>query len=382
MLLWAGACLGMAGQRPASVPVFVNGTQGYRCFRIPAIVRAPDGALLAFAEARRGNCDDFGDVSIVLRVSHDRGATWGAMSTVASNGSLQAGNPSPVVDALDRRYKKGRVLLIYETGDATENNVRQGSGERRVWMKTTSDDGASWSNAADITAETRLPSWRAYGTGPGHGLLLTSGSHAGRIVIGAYHSQGGPQPNGHDYAAHAIYSDDHGATWHIGASVAVPGSNESSAAQRADGAVVINSRDESGESLARVISISKDGGAHWDSSTVARDLPDPKCEGSMIAVGTGKKQRLLFSNADGGRLGVRRNLTVSVSRDGGLTWPKHTVLYAGPAAYSDLVIFGGRVGVLWESADEHGIVFLAEPLAPLLQVRMGSEDESAGSPLK
>lgn len=367
MLLMMTAAVGVRAQQPVSTPVFVNGTEGYQCFRIPAIVRARDGALMAFAEARRHNCGDFGDVSIVLRVSRDDGATWSAMTTVASNGSLQAGNPVPIVDMLDRHFPKGRILLLYQTGNDTEVNVRQGKGERRIWIESTTDDGATWSAATDITAQTKLPEWRAYGTGPGHGLELAMGPHKGRIVVGSYHSEGGPQSNSHDYAAHSIYSDDHGSTWHIGASVAVPGSNESTTAQRADGAVVMNSRDESGDSLARVVSISKDGGAHWDSTAIAKDLPDPRCEGSMIAYARSKKDMvLLFSNADGGKLGVRRNLTISISRDGGLTWPKHTVLYAGPAAYSDLVLLGDRLGVLWESADQHGIVFLTTPVAPLL----------------
>ncbi len=364
----AAACV--AGQAPLRsdaplVPVFLNGSDGYKCYRIPAIVPLPDGALLAFAEARRNSCGDFGDVRIVMRTSRDQGRTWGPLQVVASNGSLQAGNPVPVVDTLDRRYPHGRIFLLYNTGDETENDVRAGKGSRHIWYRTSVDDGATWSEAVDVSASTKQPAWRAYGVGPGHGLLLTKGPYAGRILVGSYHSEGGPRADSHDYAAHTIFSDDHGTTWQMSESLA-PGSNESSAVQRTDGAVVMNSRDQSGELMARFVSISTDAGAHFEKSFVAHDLQDPRCEGSMIAAMLPDgKQVLLFSNASVPR--QRRGLTVSVSRDGGLTWPKHTLLYAGPAAYSDLVVLGGdRLGVLWEGSEQGGIVFLTMPIRSLL----------------
>ncbi len=39
----------------AHLNVFVSGKDGYNCYRIPAIEVAPDGSLLAFAEARKYN---------------------------------------------------------------------------------------------------------------------------------------------------------------------------------------------------------------------------------------------------------------------------------------------------------------------------------------
>ena len=115
-------------------------------------------------------------------------------------------------------------------------------------------------------------------------------------------------------------------TWQLGAAVAWPGSNESTAAQRADGAVIMNSRDQSGQSLARLLSLSADGAPHWDTTFVAHDLPDPRCEGSLIAYSPSKsRQLLLFSNPSSPVTGDRSHLTISVSADGGLTWPRHTV---------------------------------------------------------
>ena len=55
--------------------------QAYVCFRIPALARAPNGSLLAFAEGRNADlagraCADHGDVRIVMRASHDDGLSW------------------------------------------------------------------------------------------------------------------------------------------------------------------------------------------------------------------------------------------------------------------------------------------------------------------
>ena len=82
----------------------------------------------------------------------------------------------------------------------------------------------------------------------------------------------------------------------------------------------------------------------------------------MIAYG----KSLLFSNP--GSKTERRDLTVSVSDDGGRTWPKRTLVAPGPAAYSDLVILPhGELGLLWERGNSGGIVFKPLPLAALVK---------------
>lgn len=350
--------------RGAFTPVFTNGNDGYKCFRIPAIVATPDGALLAFAEGRRNGCNDFGNIQIVMRISRNQGKTWGPLEIIARNSDLQTGNPVPVVDTMDNRYPKGRVLLVYNTGNASETAVREGKGTRRVWYVASTDDGETWSAPVEITSSVKLPTWRSYATGPGHGLLLHNGSHTGRIVIAANHSEAGAH-SASETMAHAFFSDDHGSTWHLGDTLDVPGSNESTAAEADDGAVVMNSRDQSGSSHARIIAISNNGAAGWNRHFIAHDLPDPICQGSMLRYAPKKgKPALLFSNA--GSTTDRVNLTISVSRDGGLTWPRHTLIYTGPSAYSDIVLMRhGKVGILWEHGSDSGIGFTTRKIKSL-----------------
>ncbi|MCP4513324.1 MAG: exo-alpha-sialidase, partial [Fuerstiella sp.] len=50
-----GMSAGLAAEGEFSaVTVFRNGTEGYQVFRIPAVIKAVNGDLLAFCEARSG----------------------------------------------------------------------------------------------------------------------------------------------------------------------------------------------------------------------------------------------------------------------------------------------------------------------------------------
>src|ERR1700759_119200 len=89
---------GVANAQQKDVPVFVSGTEGYKTFRIPGIVKASNGDLLAFCEGRVNGINDFGNIQIVLKRSRDKGKSWGALQMVASNDTLQTGNVAPVVD--------------------------------------------------------------------------------------------------------------------------------------------------------------------------------------------------------------------------------------------------------------------------------------------
>jgi sialidase-1 len=97
----SGGSVGTAGSGNTrcseSVP-FRSGVGGYSSYRIPAVVKSADGALLAFAEGRRGGSSDTGDIDIVLRRSTDGGCTWGPQQVVADQGPNTIGNPAPVVD--------------------------------------------------------------------------------------------------------------------------------------------------------------------------------------------------------------------------------------------------------------------------------------------
>ena len=95
--------------------VFKAGQDGYHTYRIPAIVRAKNGDLLAFAEGRKNGPGDHGDIDIVLKRSSDNGKSWGPMQLVQDEwadptAKVWIGNPTPVVDLLDPKHP-GRIWL-------------------------------------------------------------------------------------------------------------------------------------------------------------------------------------------------------------------------------------------------------------------------------
>ncbi|MEU3840435.1 exo-alpha-sialidase [Streptomyces sp. NPDC028635] len=329
------------------------GDSPYACFRIPALVRTNAGTLLAFAEARAHTCGDAGDIDIVVRRSTDGGRSWGPLTVVNDGGGDTHGNPAPVVDRTT-----GRVLLAetYNTGRADARGCAAPC-ERTPHLQYSDDDGRTWSAPRALGTEVRPAHWNSwYATGPGHGIQLTRGAHAGRLVIGVNaESWAGGRITANQAAL--IVSDDHGAHWRLGATgtwpVAADGTfrqkpSELSPAQRTDGALLVSGREQDGTDLGhRTQAVSRDGGDRFTSPF--RALPDlyaPQVQGSVLRLGD---RLLLACPGDPDR---RRTLLIRSSHDGGRTWDgadRGTVVTRDRSGYSDLAgIAPATVGLLYE----------------------------------
>lgn len=359
------------------VTVFKSGADGYKSFRIPAIVKAPNGELLAFAEGRVNGSGDFGNIQIVSKRSADGGKTWGALQVVASNDTLQTGNAAPVVDRTDPAYPKGRLFLFYNTGNAPENMVRKGNGLREVWYKTSTDNGLSWSAPVNITLQVHKPKqpqvnssynfnedWRSYANTPGHAIQLAAGKYKGRIYIAANHSAGEPQKHYADGRAFGYYTDDHGKTFKLSDEVSFPGANENMAVELSGNKLMMNIRNQSGNIKQRIIAVSSNGGQTWDTTYFDAKLPDPVCQGSILNLGKSKGKAIIAVCNDADTL-HRDNLVLRVSFDEGKTWKQNHVIAKSPegykgdySAYSDLVAVDQKqIGILYEKDDYKQIVF-------------------------
>ena len=328
--------------------LFDKGDAGYGCYRIPAIVKTKAGTLLAFAEARRAWCADSQEIDLVMRRSEDDGRTWSATQTVLSgtdadpNAVATRGNPAPIVD-----YETGRIVLLSTMDPGTT------SRPRTPYVQFSDDDGKTWSTARNIGDQIDDPAWGWYATGPVHGIQLTRGTHAGRLVAGTNYDNGAGQN-----AGQLVYSDDHGVTWHKGAtdlrSDATP--QEISVVEKVDGGVYAGARNNAGTSGAsRMAAVSNDGGQTFSAPfTTIAGLTTPVVQGSLQrlrAVDRGDKyNRILFAApADPDR---RRYMTIRSSFDEGKTWQtvaEGTRITSDWSGYSDLAVLDtGEIGLLYE----------------------------------
>jgi sialidase-1 len=318
---------------PAAWPadVYRAGDGGYSTYRIPALIATRKGTLLAFCEGRRNSASDSGDIDVLLRRSFDNGRSWSPVQVVADMNDDTVGNPAPVVE---RSTGEILLLLTRNPGRINEAQIIQGNGRRTVWLTRSRDDGATWSVPTEITDQVKQSGWTWYATGPGNGIQLRSG----RLVIPCDHNR----QEGNERHSHVIYSDDRGASWHIGGIAAV-GTNESAVVELRNGDLLLNMRSYHGRNR-RAIQRSHDGGLTWSPLEFDETLIEPVCQASLISLGRG---RLAFSNP---AATTRTRMTLRLSKDDGATWATSRVIHEGPSAYSSLArLRNGSLGLLYEN---------------------------------
>ncbi|GAA2070089.1 sialidase family protein [Actinomadura alba] len=356
VLTGALAAPAAAEPAPAAAPfvdeqvLFKQKDFGYACFRIPAVVRATNGMVLAFAEGRVKDCGDDEDIDLVLRRSSDGGRTWGPLQLVSEGNGSTHGNPVPIVDR-----RTGRVALVStHNGPAPCPN----GCDRDPYVQVSDDHGATWSAPREMT-EGKRPEWNFwYATGPMHGIQLTRGPHAGRLVVGASHeTYDGVGP--HVYGTHLLYSDDGGLTWNIGATTSFDDgtiiAQEVTVTELTDGRVYALARERGTDPGHRAYATSSDGGATFDKPFRIIDLPMADVQASTLRLratneGDPNNRILLSSPA---HPVAREVMSVRSSYDEGRTWQpweKGKVFWWGPTAYSDMVeLDGDEIGLYYEA---------------------------------
>lgn len=335
------------------IDVFESGDGEYDTYRIPSIVRCLDGTLIAFCEGRVTGGGDSGNIDLVARRSGDSGRTWSPNISIWNDGPNTCGNPAPVVD-----QTTGRVwlLMTWNLGDDHESQIMKGTSQdvRHVYVSWSDDCGQSWAAPKRISENVRLPHWRWYATGPGNGIQLSRGVHAGRMIIPANHSDHS-NPGQHPYRSHIIYSDDHGATWRIGG-IQEDRTNESSVAERANGDILQSMRSYHNLGL-RAEAVSSDGGILWSRVKLNPDLITPVCQASLISWMDGGATDIFLFSSPSGR--SRSRFTLYLSQDGGRTWPLQKLIYPGSAAYSNLVQISSTQGLVLFERDDYKKISLS-----------------------
>ena len=130
-----------------------SGNPGVSCYRIPAIVTAPNGDLVVAIDERVPSCQDLRgsrDINIVIRRSPDRGLTWTEIERIVDfPEGRSASDPSMIVDRVS-----GEIFIFYNYMDLER--------EKDIYylhVMKSGDNGKSWSEPTDITSQITKPEW-------------------------------------------------------------------------------------------------------------------------------------------------------------------------------------------------------------------------------
>ncbi|CAD5253429.1 MULTISPECIES: exo-alpha-sialidase [unclassified Imperialibacter] len=313
---------------------------GVACYRIPAIITAPNGDLIAAIDERVPSCGDLKlsrDINIVIRRSADGGDSWSEIETVVDYPlGKSASDPSMIVDKVT-----GAIFMFFNFMDLDhEKDV--------YYLKVIKsiNNGQTWSSPVDITSQITKPEWHndfKFITS-GRGIQASSGKLLHTLVD-------------LEKGLHLFGSDDHGESWYLIDSPIIPG-DESKIIELTDGTWMINSRVNSGGF--RFVHASSDEGATWLSKPDS-SLIDPGCNASIIrytSINEGAdKNRILFSNAK--MKDERSNMTIRISYDEGKSWTDGKTIYHGGSAYSSMTILpNGDIGLFFEKDDYQENVFV------------------------
>ena len=301
-------------------------------YRIPAVITARDGSVVAVTDKRKYNNGDLPeDIDILCNRSTDGGHTWSEPYTIAYG----TGHGQGFGDcALALTNDDNGIIAAFVGGPGFWGSTPE--NPLRMYIARSNDNGQTWTEPEDITSQIygaecddpERKEWLGGFFGSGSGLLTSNG----RIMFVVAMRENN---NREMVCNHAVYSDDNGLTWQVSERASV-GGDEAKVTELVDGRILMSIRHNGN----RWYNISEDGGLTWQENTSEwTDIVAPACNGDLIrftSTNNGDdKNRLLHSVPVGSS---RKNVTVYVSYDEGETWPTSRCVVPYNSAYSSLCI--------------------------------------------
>ena len=302
---------------------------------------AMDGTVLMFG---RGGGKDIHQ--IFLRRSEDGGATWSDRQVIAN--SIEMDWKALGIGPYDGKERGNDKHFAYATLGTSV--VDENTGEIMFFMTSlhpaphmykSRDHGKTWNLEKIVLHKDSRGFLPSPNPAHGPGITIKHGPHKGRLLVGShvmpnYRKQGGDQNS----YSNAIYSDDHGKTWHSSEPFPLNGTGECGLVELSDGTIYINTR-TSARKGNRWIAYSDDSGETWRDLHEDDELFDGPpdmygCKAGLLRLDRDDSDILLFSSPDPSlpEKQNRANINVWASFDGGKTWPVNRLIKEGPGNYS------------------------------------------------
>ena len=318
---------------------------------IPGLLVTEQGTVIAVCQKRHDSGSDGRTAKdILLSRSEDGGKTWTRQEVIYEDPESHS-CPSALVE--DR--STGTLFLAFwkvpaHIVDILDYFRINGEQCAELWLLKSTDEGRTWSGPSHIRPAPNEDGWVGWANNGVHGIQLTAGEHAGRLVIPAFLFKAGEPGQVAGIRGGLLYSDDHGESWRAGG-VLPNGSDESSLVETVEGDIYVSYRRNTRRTGYRHSARSTDGGESFAELGEHEDLPGPGLNVGLIRYASrtdGPGPLLLYSHppslirarpgeTPAPRLGGS-DMTVYLSRDEGRTWPVSRLIEPGPARYSDLAV--------------------------------------------
>ena len=352
--------------------ILFDTTDGQK-YRIPAIICADNGNLIAFADDRHSHGSDIGQtanaVDVVFKLSKDGGQTWSTIKTIlpfSTAGNTGINNKGDVI-VFKSVNNPGTLVAMAASGGAWFGS---GNPQARFAQSKSTDNGETWSQWKEV-GQNIWDEISTSGVGgvtkagflaSGRGLTLVGKGNnvKGRMVAGLM-----TQNQNKATVIYSMYSDDDGETWHKGGYVGGSGGNGTYnepkvIAELNDGTLVMSTRNNT-QGNARLRAYSTDGGISWyqqknnggkkETFSAWAEMTGSNTDSEGVVYtreGEQDKNRVLHLHTTEA---TRNGMALWLSEDETDTWTKKLTLESGSmtCCYNSIdVLPDGTVVVLYE----------------------------------